>query len=154
MTLANEVGCHCASTTSATATGCKSVLSDVLPMRRADDEAAAGRAALAATATTGLVKLLVAGAAEPGSGLEHGDMVKVGNQRLEAPHFSVAARAAVAAALASNTRVAYHGGLADASLCSAGWFATPARQGAALRLALGLELSSAWMSRHSVSRAW
>ena len=138
--------CHSAS--------CKSVLSDALPMRRADDEAAADRAALAATATTGLVKLLVAGAAEPGSGLEHGDMVKVGNQQVEAPHVSVAARAAVAGALASNAKVASHGGLADASLCSAGWFTASARQGAALRRALGLELSSAWMSRHSVSRAW
>jgi hypothetical protein len=49
----------------------------LLPMCRADDEAAADRAVLAATAATGLVKLLVAGAAEPDSGLEHGDMVKV-----------------------------------------------------------------------------
>ena len=64
-------------------------------MCRADNGASAHQAVLAATAATGLVKLLVAGAAEPESGLEHGDMVKVWKLPLEAPRISVAVRVAL-----------------------------------------------------------
>lgn len=80
---------------------------NLLPMCRADDEAAADRAALAATAATGLVKLLVAGAADPDSGLEHGDMVKVGALRAQDLRLATggalySTATAVAAALAAQ----------------------------------------------------